>query len=95
MPSMTAERALLEAAAKLSDEQLTCALECAERCALQHVRTQRELVLLRARCLRLELQRRKLTESVVVARAYAAGRTQISAASSALTAAVLPPSTDS
>jgi hypothetical protein len=45
-------------AARLSDEELVCELQCAERCALLATRTRRELALLRARCLRHELEAR-------------------------------------
>jgi hypothetical protein len=50
----------------MSDEQLACALECTERCALLTTRARREAALLRARCLRLEIERRRLLESVPV-----------------------------
>jgi hypothetical protein len=65
---------LAEAAARLPDEQLVCEIECAERCALLATRTRREAALLRARCLRLELERRGLaqTRTVVSARSVAA-----------------------
>ena len=58
---------LHETASKLTDEQLRCELECARQCALLATRTRREAALLRARCLRLELERRALAKSSVVA----------------------------
>lgn len=61
------ERCIREAAHGLSDEQLRCELDCARRCALQSTRARRELALLRARCLRLELERRALRGSAVLA----------------------------
>ncbi|HEV8637225.1 MAG TPA: hypothetical protein VG370_23650 [Chloroflexota bacterium] len=61
------ERCIREAAYSLSDEQLRCELDCARRCALQSTRARRELALLRARCLRLELERRALRGSAVLA----------------------------
>ena len=61
------ERCIREAAQELSDEQLRCELDCARRCALESTRARRELALLRARCLRLELERRALRGSVVLA----------------------------
>jgi hypothetical protein len=65
--AMYLERCLHEAISKLSDEQLRCELDCARRCALLATRTRREAALLRARCLRLELQRRVLANSTVIA----------------------------
>ena len=56
-----------ETASKLSDEQLRCELDCAKRCALMATRTRREAALLRAKCLRLELDRRALAQSQVIA----------------------------
>jgi hypothetical protein len=61
------ERSICRAAHGLSEEQLRCELDCARRCALESTRTRRELALLRARCLRLELARRALRESLVLA----------------------------
>jgi hypothetical protein len=66
---MYLERCLYETISKLSDEQLRCELDCARQCALLATRTRREAALLRARCLRLELERRALAKSSVVARA--------------------------
>lgn len=54
---------LSELATRLPDEQLLCELRCAEKCALLATRTRREAALLRARCLRLELERRALAGS--------------------------------
>jgi hypothetical protein len=54
---------LADAASKLPNEQLVCELQCAEKCALLATRTRREAALLRARCLRLELERRALAGS--------------------------------
>ena len=68
MPAMNLIRCLSEHATSLSDEQLTCELRCIEQCALQSTRTRREAALLRARCLRLELERRKLENTAVLAR---------------------------
>ena len=64
-----------DAAARLPDDRLVCELQCAEKCALLATRTRREAALLRARCLRLELERRKLAaaRTVVSARVPAAG----------------------
>ena len=59
-----------ETASKLSDEQLRCELDCAKRCALMATRTRREAALLRAKCLRLELDRRALVQSRVLATAH-------------------------
>jgi hypothetical protein len=64
---MNLQRCLLESASRLTDEQLRCELDCARQCALLATRTRREAALLRARCLRLELERRALAGSVVVA----------------------------
>ena len=61
------EHSISQAAHGLSEEQLRCELDCARRCALESTRTRRELALLRARCLRLELARRALRESLVLA----------------------------
>jgi len=63
---MNLERCLHETASKLTDEQLRCELACARQCALLATRTRREAALLRARCLRLELERRTLARSAVV-----------------------------
>jgi hypothetical protein len=51
-------KCLAEVAAGLSDEELRCELECAERCALLSTRTGREVALLRVRCVKRELARR-------------------------------------
>jgi len=50
-------------AAQLSDEELVCELRCAERCAMLCTRTRRDLALMRARCLRRELERRATTRT--------------------------------
>lgn len=51
---------LNEAAARLSDDELICEFQCAERCALLSTRTRRDVALLRVCCLRRELERRAL-----------------------------------
>jgi hypothetical protein len=61
------ERSICRAAAQLSEAELRSELDCARRCALESTRARRELALLRARCLRLELERRALRESAVLA----------------------------
>jgi hypothetical protein len=61
------ERSICRAAAQLSEAELRSELDCARRCALESTRARRELALLRARCLRLELERRALAKSAVVA----------------------------
>ena len=65
---MNLVRCVADVASKLSDEKLVCELQCAEQCALLTTRTRREAALLRARCLRLELERRSLKESVALTR---------------------------
>ena len=60
---------IFHAAAQLPDEKLLCELQCAEKCALIATRTRREAALLRARCLRLELERRRLAEAHTIANA--------------------------
>ena len=64
---MNLERCLHESVSRLSDDQLKCELDCAKQCALLATRTRREAALLRARCLRLELERRALAAAAVVA----------------------------
>ena len=66
MGSMPLAERISAAAARLSDDALVCELRCAERCALETTRTLRECALLRARCLRLEMQRRALEEASAV-----------------------------
>lgn len=66
-PAMDLCSCLTLAASRLPDEQLVCELQCAEKCALLATRTRREAALLRARCLRLELERRRLAEAHTVA----------------------------
>jgi hypothetical protein len=63
-----------DAAARLPDDRLISELLCAQKCALMATRTRREAALLRARCLRLELERRKLaaSQTIVTAREPAA-----------------------
>ncbi len=68
MADMNLIRCLSERTSKLTDEQIACELRCIEECALQSPRTRREAALLRARCLRLELERRSLQQSAVLAR---------------------------
>jgi hypothetical protein len=60
-------------AARLSDDELLCELECSERCALLSTRTRREIALLRLRCVRRELERRKglVTPTVGVSSGHA------------------------
>jgi len=62
---MNLVRCFADHASKLSDEQLACELQCVQQCALLATRTRREAALLRARCLRLELERRKLQTTAV------------------------------
>jgi len=69
---MNFERCVCETATRLSDDQLRCELDCAQRCALMATRTRREAALLRARCLRLELERRAVMGSSVLAKAQRA-----------------------
>ena len=66
---MNIEQCLSDTASRLTEEQLRCELDCARRCALLATRTRREAALLRARCLRLELERRALTRALVVVEA--------------------------
>ena len=66
---MNLVRCFVDHASKLSDEQLVCELQCVQQCALLATRTRREAALLRARCLRLELERRKLQNTSVQASA--------------------------
>ena len=66
---MNLRECLVEAAARLPDEQLVCELRCAQRCALLTTRTRREAALLRAHCLRLELERRQLAAARTIATA--------------------------
>ena len=66
---MNIAQCLNDTATRLSDEQLKCELDCAHRCALLATRTRREAALLRARCLRLELERRALARARVLAEA--------------------------
>jgi hypothetical protein len=61
------ERSICQAAQELSAEQLRCELDCARRCALESTRTRRDLALLRLRCLRLEMERRAVRASIVLA----------------------------
>lgn len=49
--------------ATLSDEALVRELQCARRCALKCTRTQRDLALMRIKCLDCELARRAATPS--------------------------------
>lgn len=63
----TLERCICRAAAHLSDAALAEEIAATERCAGTSTRTRRELALLRARCLRLELSRRAVASSVVLA----------------------------
>ena len=63
MGSVTLADCIFHAAAQLPDDRLVCELQCAEKCALMATRTRREAALLRARCLRLELERRRLAEA--------------------------------
>ena len=60
---------LSKTAQHLSDEELAQALACSERCALLATRTRREAALLRCRCLRVELERRRVGAAKVLATA--------------------------
>jgi hypothetical protein len=51
---------IARAAAALSDEELLCELQCAEKCVLRATRTPREMAVRRLRCLARERERRKL-----------------------------------
>jgi hypothetical protein len=59
-------RSLEEAVARLTDDELLCELQCAERCALLATRTLREMALLRVRCVRRELADRAVRVDKVI-----------------------------
>ncbi len=65
---MNLERCLCERASRLDDDALRREIAAARQCALLSTRTAREAALLRARCLRLELERRALAASAAVER---------------------------
>ena len=58
---------LTRTACRLTDAELATALACAEKCAVLATRTRREAALLRTRCIRLELERRKLAATATLA----------------------------